>query len=227
MKRVFGAPWRAVNNRTSRHRSLVNKTAHPVRRRVIGGPAGAVADRRIRRTTDALVMALIDLVHAKRYDAITIQDLLDRADIGRSTFYSHYRGKDDLLLRSFERMLAAFDGEIEPVDEGATRVAPVRELFAHFGQMRAFVQSLARARMLDRVYQAGTAQLGRTIAHRLVTLTPGRIPAGVPPEAMAQALAGALFALLRWWMDQESPETPERMDAMYHAIWLAYPGAAR
>ena len=147
---------------------------------MIGGPAKAIADRRIRRTTDALVAALIDLVHAKRYDAITIQDLLDHADIGRSTFHSHYR----------------------------------------------FLRSLERAHMLERTCQAGATQLSHTIARRLAALPPERLPAGVPPAAMAQALAGALFALLRWWMGQEKPDPPERMDAMYHALWLKAPGTA-
>lgn len=185
-----------------------------------------MGDRRIRRTTDALVTALIDLVHAKRYDAITIQDLLDHADIGRSTFYSHYRGKDDLLLRSFERMLASLDAGLDQDGPCIVRIAPVRELFAHIGQMRGFLRSLERAHMLERTYQAGATQLSHTIARRLAALPPERIPAGVPPAAMAQALAGALFALLRWWMGQEKPEPPERMDAMYHAIWLRAPGTA-
>ena len=194
---------------------------------MIGGPAKAKADRRIRRTTDALVTALIDLVHAKRYDAITIQDLLDHANVGRSTFYSHYRGKDDFLLRSFERMLASLDGGIDRDSSTIVRIAPVRELFAHFGQMRGFIHSLERAHRLDRVLQVGATQLSVTIARRRAALPDARVPDGVPPAARAQALAGALFALLRWWMDQDKPESPERMDAMYHAICLGAPRAAR
>jgi AcrR family transcriptional regulator len=203
----------------------VNKQDLPVRYLVVGGPAKAKADRRIRRTTDALVTALIELAHARRYDAITIQDLLDHANVGRSTFYSHYRGKDDLLLRSFERMLASLDAGIDQDKGNVVRIAPVRELFTHFAQMRGFLHSLERAHRLDRVLQVGAVQLSATIARRLAALA--ATPDGVPPAARAQALAGALFALLRWWLDQEKPESPERMDAMYHAICLGTPGSVR
>lgn len=56
-------------------------------------------DRRIRHTRDRFGDALIKLVQEKPFDTITVQDILDRADVGRSTFYVHYRDKNDLLLR--------------------------------------------------------------------------------------------------------------------------------
>jgi AcrR family transcriptional regulator len=55
-------------------------------------------DRRVRRTRALLHQALIELILEKGYGRITVQDILDRADVGRSTFYSHYRDKDTLLL---------------------------------------------------------------------------------------------------------------------------------
>ncbi len=173
----------------------------------------------MRRTQEALVFALVELVLEKRYDAITIQDLLDRADVGRSTFYFHYRGKDDLLLRSFERMLEGLDEAMKP-DASAGRVAPVRELFGHVGEFRVFHRALSRAHMLDRLYQVGTTQLARTIARRLAASPPRPGAESVPVAVVAQAFAGALFALLRWWVDEGAPYTPEQMDEMYHAMRL-------
>lgn len=174
----------------------------------------------MRRTKQALIQALVELVLEKRYDGITIQDLLDRADVGRSTFYAHYRGKDDLLLRSFEAMLAMFDGALERDPPASRRVAPVRELFQHVAEARPFHTALARARIFERLYQTGTAQLSRSIARRLAALPPTPDTAAVPIPVKAQALAGALFALLRWWLDQDAPHSPEEMDAMYHALLL-------
>ncbi|HZN54486.1 MAG TPA: TetR/AcrR family transcriptional regulator [Candidatus Polarisedimenticolaceae bacterium] len=178
-------------------------------------PSVRNGDRRVRRTQRALTRALVDLVLEKRYDAITIQNLLDRADVGRSTFYAHYRGKDDLLLRSFERMLDMFDGAIERDPTPSRRVAPVRELFEHVGEVRPFQQALARARVLDRQYQVGIEQMSRTIERRLASsFRSDPIPAAV----RARALAGSLFALLRWWIDQDAPYSPEEMDRMFHAM---------
>jgi hypothetical protein len=75
--------------------------------------------------------------------------------------------------------------------------------------------------MLDRVYQAGTNRLSATITRRLAALP--RRPGGAAGDApertvVAQACAGALFAVLRWWVDKGAPYGPERMDEMYHAI---------
>lgn len=206
----------------------MNETAHIVRERVPTIPGGRGAepapavDRRVLRTCRALTHALIELVAEKRYKTITVQDLLDRADVGRSTFYAHYRGKDDLLLRSFEAMLDMLDAGMADgaAEGGPPRVAPVRELFRHVASLRSFHQALVRAHLLDRVYEAGTSHLSGTIERRLAALPalPGR--EGVPLRIAARAFAGTLFALLRWWVDEEAPETPERMEEIYHALVL-------
>src|SRR5215212_11646165 len=56
-----------------------------------------VADRRVQRTRALLHDALVSLVHEKSYDDIVVKEILARADVGRSTFYAHYRDKDELL----------------------------------------------------------------------------------------------------------------------------------
>jgi len=170
-------------------------------------------DRRVARTQRALIQALVDLALKRRYERITIQQILDRADVGRSTFYTHFRSKDDLLLRSFQGMLGQFDHALDAEEGSSGRVAPVRELFAHIGSFRAFHQAMVRARMIDRVHQAGADLLARTIERRLQA-RPGKVPAAVA----APALAGALFALLRWWLETDTRYTPEDMDAMFHAL---------
>src|SRR5881392_1785654 len=86
-------------------------------------------DPRVRRTRDALGDALIALVQEKPFESITVQDLLDRAGVGRSTFYAHFSDKDDFFRHMSEL----------PV-EG--RVAPVRELFAHVAEARPLYDAL-------------------------------------------------------------------------------------
>jgi AcrR family transcriptional regulator len=172
-------------------------------------------DRRVRRTTRALIQALVHLSIEKGYSAITVQDLLDRADVGRSTFYAHYRGKDDLVIRSFERMLEGLDRQMG-ADPG--RLAPVRELFEHVGGFDGFHRAMARGGMLDRLYRAGTATLAKTIAARL-RLAPGGLEApGIPPEMAGQALAGALFTLLRHGIDTGETQSPAAMDRLFHDL---------
>ena len=198
----------------------MNNTPHSVRQWTRGVSLGSTEDRRVRRTQQALSFALITLALEKGYDAITIQNLLDRADVGRSTFYSHYRGKEDLLLKSFARLLESLDRNMAQDGSVNPRLAPVRELFRHVGEMQSFLQALGRARMLDRLYQVGTNQLSRMIANRLAAKPFESSRLVVPLPVMANAAAGALFALLKWWVDNDAPYSPERMDVMYHAIRL-------
>ncbi len=194
---------------------MMNTKPKIVPERWAPGP-GARPDRRVQRTRQALTHALIALVGRKRYQAITIQDLLDEAGVGRSTFYQHYRGKDDLLLRSFEGLLLMLDRSMG--SPGTTpRVAPVAELFHHVGGSGPFHRSLARAGLLDRLYEAGTTCLSQTIARRFQAKeTGGR--AAVPPSVEARLIAGALFGLLRWWVGEDTGYTPAEMDVMFHTL---------
>jgi AcrR family transcriptional regulator len=172
-------------------------------------------DRRIGRTKRALISALVELVLEKRYANVTIQNLLDRAKVGRATFYSHYRGKDDLLLRSFEGLLEMLNGYLEPPSAKGARLAPVRELFEHVASARRFHQALERAHMLDQLFRAGTECLSNSIESRLATR---QLDCNLPKPVLARALAGSLFSLLAWWLGQETHHTPEQMDEMFHRI---------
>jgi len=64
-----------------------------------------IQDRRVRRTRRALREAMLDLMEEKGYDQVTVEELTDRADIGRTTFYLHYSAKQDLLLEQFGELL--------------------------------------------------------------------------------------------------------------------------
>src|SRR6185503_20627146 len=65
-------------------------------------------DRRVQRTREVLQKALIELISERGYDAITIRDIVDRANVGRTTFYLHYRSKDELFMRCHEAIVSEF-----------------------------------------------------------------------------------------------------------------------
>src|SRR5581483_11338191 len=88
-------------------------------------------DRRVMRTRDRLGDALVGLMQEKPFDAITVQEVLDRAGVSRSAFYVHYRDKEDLFLSDVDEFLEAMALRLSHGGEESERVAPVRELFAH------------------------------------------------------------------------------------------------
>ena len=119
------------------HRQLSGNAAAPGRE-----------DRRVRRTREALAAALVELMPRKRFDRITVQDLLDRADVGRSTFYSHWRSKEDLLLTHFEAMLEHTVGG----DAGdGLDALPTLGLVRHVGEQHRLYRALVWGRRADLV----------------------------------------------------------------------------
>src|SRR5580698_3766408 len=85
-------------------------------------------DRRAWRTRNALGDALIELMQEQPFKSVTVQDVLNRAKVGRSTFYMHYRDKDDLFLSDVEDFFEKASSLLTRRREQSLRVAPVREL---------------------------------------------------------------------------------------------------
>jgi AcrR family transcriptional regulator len=178
-------------------------------------------DSRVRRTRNALGDALIALIEERPYQDITVQDILDRAQIGRSTFYAHYRDKDDLFLSDVEDFLELMSTLLLRQNEASNRIVPVRELLTHFAQMRPLLTALTEADKLRDFLELGQGYFARAIDRRFSDVAETRAMLPYERAAMSQAFAGAFLSLATWWMTQPSPSTtPEEMDAMFHQmVW--------
>lgn len=96
-------------------------------------------DERIRRTRTRLSDALVALILEKPIDKLTVQEVLDRAGVGRSTFYLHFRDKDDLFLSVLEQGLEMWTTALTRAQEKSHRVAPVAEFFGHVAGARSCI----------------------------------------------------------------------------------------
>jgi AcrR family transcriptional regulator len=175
-------------------------------------------DRRTRRTRDALGDALVELMHEKPFAEITVQHVLDRAGVGRSTFYTHYRDKDDLFISDVEEFWEMISSMLERQGEDSNRVAPVRELFAHVAEAKTFRDALVASGKIHDVMNLGQGVFARAIERRLTKLSAKQ---GAPPgqfAAMAHALAGAMFSSLMWWIDRGMPVSAAEMDDAFHRL---------
>lgn len=175
-------------------------------------------DRRARRTRDALGDALVGLMHERPFKSITVQDVLDRADVGRSTFYTHYRDKDDLFFSDVEDFWEMMSGMLERNGEDSNRVAPVRELFTHIAEVKVFRDALVASGKVHDVMELGQGQFARAIERRLLKLSPAQGIASGQFAATAHALAGALFSSLSWWIDRGMPLSAVEMDNAFHRL---------
>jgi AcrR family transcriptional regulator len=172
----------------------------------------------VRRTRESLGDALVELIREKPFAAITVQEVLDRADVGRSTFYTHYRDKDDLFLSDVDDFFEGLASLLSRRGEASNRVAPVRELFAHIADIRNFYAALVASGKIHDVLEMGQGHLARGIATRLCEMPRAQGRSAPASAAISAALAGALLSLLTWWIDHGMPGSPAEMDDLYHGL---------
>jgi len=188
--------------------------------------ATAKTDRRIRRTREVLGDALVGLMHEKPFQKIKVNEVLDRAEVGRSTFYSHYRDKEDLFLSDVDDFWATVSMKLSRCAEESRRVAPVRELFEHVSQARGFYAALVKSQKVHDVMDLGIGHFARGIEQRLRTMQSAEKVSSVRYQAVAYSLAGALFYMLSWWLDRGMREPAAEMDKLYHRlVWSGAAGA--
>jgi len=175
-------------------------------------------DRRARRTRDALGDALVELMQERPFKSIKVQDVLVRAEVGRSTFYTHYRDKEDLFLSDVEDFWEFASTMIERSGEDSKRVAPVRELFTHVAEAKVFRDALVASGKVHDVMELGQGQFARAIEQRLMKLSTAKGTFPGQFAAAAHALAGALFSSLSWWIDRGMPLSAAEMDCAFHRL---------
>jgi AcrR family transcriptional regulator len=177
-------------------------------------------DQRIRRTCERLGSALIALIQERPIDDVTVQNVLDRAAVGRSTFYVHYRDKDDLLLSQLEKFLEMMSTALSLRKEKSHRVVPVAEFFAHIGDQKKLYRALGDSGRLNDFFDLAQGYFARGIEQRL---NETRLLSKLQQRelaARASALAGSLLSLLRWWLDRGAKESPHAMDELFHRmVW--------
>lgn len=182
-------------------------------------------DRRIQRTRDALGDALITLMHEKPFDTITVQDVLDLAEVSRSTFYTHFRDKDDLFLSDADDFFGHMANLLTMRGEVSNRVAPVREMFAHVAELGKFYDALVASGKFQDAMELAQEHFARGIEQRLAKLSPTHANSSVSRAALAYAFAGAMLSLMSWWLDHGKQSSPAQMDEVFHQmVWAGVNG---
>src|SRR5215216_2221218 len=175
-------------------------------------------DARVRRTRDALGDALVALMQEKPFETITVQDVLDRAHVSRSTFYSHYSDKDDLLMSDAEEFFESISMALSVSGDKSDRVFPVKEFFVHLSDVQPFFKALVKSGKFQENMELARGHFARGIERRLSELPQGRAIPANQLQAIAFTHAGALLSLLTWWLDRGMRELPAEMDELFHRI---------
>lgn len=186
-------------------------------------------DRRVVRTQQSIQNALIDLMLEKPYEKITIQEIIDRANVGRATFYNHYRDKDDLLLRGVAE-LAQHQGEADSTQEKEKQTSKpptpntieTAGMFRHSQQNKRIHQVLFKRNRENVILQEIRAVLYARVEEQLAQLKEPMSDPAVPMPILAHFISGGLWSLIHWCHENDFPYTPEEMDEFFQHI--AMPG---
>jgi AcrR family transcriptional regulator len=188
-------------------------------------------DRRVQRTQQLLREALFSLIKEKGFEKLSVQDIIDRANVGRATFYAHFDNKEDLLLSGFDALRASLRkrqrealSSQSNVDE--TVFAYSYDLLSHVNEYRhlframsgkrsgAAVQNVLHKLTIDLVRDDLKAMADRVESPRAVS------------DAVVEFIAGGLFGLLMWWLSGKARLSVEELNVLFRRFALPAAKAA-
>jgi AcrR family transcriptional regulator len=181
-----------------------------------------MTDRRTARTQKALHGALMSLILRKGYEAVTVQDIIDEADVGRSTFYSHYTGKEDLLRSGFRalrtELAEAQDAAVATSD--GSRGEPLGfslAMFEHAGQYK----HIYRALVGERGVVVAVNEIRRILSEIIRKELSGvQEVEAIPREIHTQFVVGTFVTVLTWWLERRPKLAPSQVDAIFRSLVL-------
>jgi AcrR family transcriptional regulator len=189
--------------------------------------AEKTTDRRVERTRRLLHKALMSLILEKKYESITVQEILDRADVGRSTFYMHFRDKDELLFSGFQYLESFLESvpEASTTPPGKAYERIIRfslPMFEHAQEYRrvnrALLGSSAEAVVRRRIHSVLAGIVSRELKLQLQRGKHGNGP--VSPELLAHFLVSTYISVMTWWLNSKSSISPKEIDVAYRYLVL-------
>ena len=181
-------------------------------------------DRRIQRTRALLLSALLDLIVEKGYEEVTVQDIVDRANVGRSTFYKHYLDKRELLLSGVDGLRAfliqqrpALRSSMATCEGLLTFSLP---LFQHVQENLRFCRALLSPHSAAIVEPQIQRILADLVQEELAVCVSSGAVQAVPLDVVVQYTVSAFLGLMRWWMEQPRPCPAEEIDRQFRALTI-------
>lgn len=180
------------------------------------------------RTRSTLHEAFHALILKKKYEAITVDEICEKANISRSTFYDHYKSKDDLKRRGLEelrrQLLEQHRGHTSGGHPKGELLRFTLTMFEHardhLDHYRALVGSRGGAIALETIRRT----LSDLVHEELTQIANKETTDAIPRELVAEYIVGAYMAVLIWWLDGGTRLPPRQIDAMFRR--LAFDGLA-
>jgi len=149
-----------------------------------------------------------------RFEDITVRQILQRAGVSRTTFYSHFRSKEDVLHSTYEGIFGVHKEQLQHDTNAKPRLFPVSEFLEHLAGARPVMVAFRKAGLADDLRSQFIGYSADIIECRIRDLN---LPTTVQPRLAARMLAAALIESLDWWFDHESIAAAE-IDTAFHLL---------
>jgi AcrR family transcriptional regulator len=182
-----------------------------------------IKDRRIQKTEALLRDALISLIREKAYDSIVVKEILDRANVGRTTFYTHFRDKDELLASSIREILCSARltqlpaAKYEKILRFSLPVFEYLEQHRHSHGRASGTMNDARSRAV--LHEHLQSVLVELISDDVKQVQGTRTTIGqMPSDVLTNYVASTFVLVLNWWVDTDSPLAANEVNDLYRAL---------
>jgi AcrR family transcriptional regulator len=182
-------------------------------------------DRRIERTRQLLSTALMDLIIERGYDTITIQDITDRANVSRATFYLHYKDKDELLFQGMEKIynalveshngLMPIDVSEDDYETGFCNDSDFQHVAEYADFYRVMLSKKGSMEFVLNVMSYLTQVMTQGIHSKL-----GESEPKIPLDMIGAFLAGAQVGVTKWWLENDMQYSPQEVAKMHFFLAL-------
>jgi AcrR family transcriptional regulator len=184
-----------------------------------GRGSNAVIDRRAARTRRLLHEALLRLIVRKGFETLTVQDIIDEADVGRSTFYAHFTGKEALLRAGFEHLrvelAAARSAAGAASGSGGEPLAFSLAMFEH----ACAYKDIYAAMLSDRGGAIVLGEVRRVLSDMVKQeLAAAQVAVDAPRDLLVQYVVGGFMAVLTWWLGRNAKPSPAELDAVFRRL---------
>jgi AcrR family transcriptional regulator len=183
-------------------------------------------DRRVSRTRRQLREAILALVLEKGYDAVTVEDITERADLGRTTFYLHYNDKEELLLECISSIAEELRAQVpfDRIAQGDNGVlATIGMVFSHASENPRLYRIIlngegitsASAMLREIISQSVEEFITRLEQQNRMVLN-----LQVPLAVFTNYFASSLLGFITWWLEKDMPYSPTDAAAMFQRLFF-------
>jgi len=172
-------------------------------------------DRRVMRTRQMLRDALMSLILERGYDAVTVEAIAERANLGRATFYLHYRDKQDLLIQNLKATYDELLKTIRSMQSGLRSVV----IFQHAAENKDLYRVMLSGQGATALALSVREYIVDALKLQITTTMPRfseQLP--VPLDVLAQHIGGSLLGLVTWWLENNLPYTPDEMAQYFRLL---------